>query len=828
MDTCNSLYKVIEQMMFGKISVTNAYLMYNEYENILTDIEKSKLSIIKRAILSFDTPSKTDSGWKDFFCNLRQVILVFNRKIEIPNLFEGKLKDSFESTDLIIEKNNNIKYLNVIKKSIKWIEDMEDFYSVYDIDNSKRRKSENPVGDFRLKNMTGYLSYSSYAQKLIVRAMENQIDGTTILATMQTGGGKSLPGQFVSLYEEKGTTIVVVPTIALSIDQSSSAKKYFNDGRKVRAYYDGISNEEKLNIFEELINGQVALLYLSPESVLNGAFHDVILKSAERGVVKRLIIDEAHIVSEWGEFFRTEFQFLSIFRKKLLKVTDRKLKTVLLSATVTDKTENDLKFLFSEGSNFIQIRGESLRNEITYYKTRCLNENIREKRVLEILPYLPRPLIIYVPVIEKANKFYDLLVENGYNRVRQFTSDTSSEDRRSILDAWGEDRIDIIIATSAFGMGVDKREVRAVLHTFIPENLDRFYQEVGRGGRDGYTSLSIVLTSLKEDEDYIKFFTRSKVLSVEKIIERWETILYEHREQISGDEFWITVESAPERLKETSIKTGKLNIAWNEYVILFLFRHKIIDILDVKLDSETNNRIINIKLIELELVNDLQKLRRYLEPIRTLERASVDKEIHYVRSMITNDDKCWAKYFRKIYTLTDRTCNGCPVCRTNNCSKAYSDEGFEVIENKELLIKSLLDNRNDVSELVLADIEKSLEDRKKVVDLCMKKEIDCIVSDFNLIDKVSIYNYSKGKFYLYSYKDFFEYVDENLIIGNIAVFFSRDQNVNNKLYQFILRLKNKKRTKTILMVVPNDIYIESEGKTIKNIVEYPINNLGGN
>lgn len=826
METSSLLYKLIEDMIFGKTSVINAYKVYKEYEAMETCIQKSKFNTIKRAILSFKTPYETDSGWQDFFCNLRQVILVFNRKVKIPNYFKDKLDKSFESTDLLIEEIDNDIYLNVVKKDIIWLEDMEDFYSVYDINNSKRKKFDNSIGDFRLKNMTGYLSYSSFTQKIIVRAIENQIDGTTILATMQTGGGKSLPGQFVSLYEENGTTVVIVPTIALSIDQSSSSQKYFDKHRKVRTYYDGIGNEEKINIFQELLKGQISLLYLSPESVLNGAFHDVILKAASSGIVKRLIIDEAHIVSEWGEFFRTEFQFLSIFRRKLLEVTNGQLKTVLLSATVTDKTENDLKFLFSEGNNFIQIRGDSLRNEITYYKAQLISDKVREEKVLELLPFLPRPLIIYVPIIEKANRFYDLLVENGYNRVRQFTSDTSSDERRSILNSWADDRIDIIIATSAFGMGVDKREVRAVIHTFIPENLDRYYQEVGRGGRDGYTSLSIVLTALKEDEEYITFFTRNKVLSVEKIIERWQTILDEYREQISGDELWITVESAPDRLKEIG-KTGKLNIAWNEYVILFLFRHKIIDILDVKLDSETNNRIINIKLVNLELANDLEKLKKYLDPIRELERFDVDKEIHYVKSMITNDDKCWANYFRKTYTLTEKTCNGCPVCRREKYSKTYSDEGFDIIENKKLVIKSFLEDREDRSELVLLNNRDSKDLIKNVLDLCKEKEIDCIIKDSELINTVSIFNYIKDKFYLYSYEDFLEKLEENMIIGNIAVFFTEVQELNDRLYKRILALKNKGRIKTILMIVPEDIYIESENKTIKNLVEYPINNLGG-
>lgn len=826
MNSYDLLYELIESTIFQKISIEESLEIYTNYEKNLIDIEKTKLIAIKRLILSFQSISESHTQFKDFFCNIRQVILMFNRKIRITDNIENKFKDCFQLTDLVIQCENNIKYLNIIKKDIKWLGNMNDFYSVFNIENSKKKFLENVKGDFRLKNMTGFLTYSSFSQKLIVRALENQINGSTILATMPTGGGKSLPGQFVSLYEEKGATIIIVPTIAIAIDQSESAKIYFKNTRKVRAYYNGISKDEKYKIFKELENGEISLLYLSPESVLNTAFYDVILNAATKNKINRLLVDEAHLISEWGEFFRTEFQFLSIFRKKLLDKTNGRLKTVLLSATVTEKTEKDLKLLFSEKNNFIQIRGDSLRNEITYYKYECKTEKIREQKILEILPFLPRPLIIYVPVIEKANMYYNLLSENGYNRIKKFTSETSSNERKNILNEWHNDDIDIIIATSAFGMGVDKKEVRAVLHTFIPENLDRFYQEVGRGGRDGFTSLSLVLTCLKEDDEYIAHFTKSKVLSVEKIIERWNAILNQYKEKASGDELWITVESVPESLKDSG-KTGKLNIAWNEYVLLFLFRNKIIDILDVKTDSYNNTRIINIKLINLALANNLEDLRKYLEPIRESERGNVDIDRTYVRSMVTKTNHCWEKYFKKTYPLTENTCNGCPICRSKNKRKHYSNEEFTIKENRDLLLKSFVDKRNDNSELIIVDTENNLVNYEKIINICIEKQIDCIISDFNLIEKYPIYDFNKYNFYLYSYDDLFNYLEENIICGNIAIIFNNKDYINDKIFRFTDRLKKTGWIKTILMIVPSDIYIESQGKTIKNIVEFPIKNLGG-
>lgn len=824
----NKIFELLENVINEDITIIDGQKKYNSFLIKYENINLSKINGIIRAIYAFDIMKNKNREADDFFASIRQVILSFNRRIRISKYIQTKLNEIKCESGIYVEKDERKIYLNVVKKTYPWIEGEEDFYSLYNFDKKSGNSFvEKSKGDGRLKGLTGFNNYSSYTQKLIIRAMENQFGGTTVLATMPTGGGKSLPGQFVSYYEGHGTTIVVVPTVALSIDQSTSAQKYFIGERVVRAYYDGVSKEEKKLIAKELLEGKVALLYLSPESIINGSFNDYILKAAGKGVINRIIIDEAHIVAEWGEFFRTEFQFLSVFRKKLMEVTDGQIKTVLLSATITDSTERTLKSLFSEDENFIQIRGDSIRNEISYYKCQCISENQRKNRVLDLIPLLPRPLIIYVPIIEKANEYEVLLKERGYERVRTFTSSTNSEDRKKILNNWNQDKIDIIVATSAFGMGVNKKEVRAVIHTFIPENIDRFYQEVGRGGRDGYNSLSFIFTSLKDDEDYIQFFTASKVLSVERIIGRWKALIESREEQQSGNEIWISTEAVPENLREEG-RTGSLNVSWNEYVILFFYRLGIIDILDIKIDSKSRYRRILVRLLRLDLINNMDDLQSYLEPLRKSERSLIDKEIHYVKDMIINDKRCWGKYFSKVYQFTDEKCNGCPVCRRNNKKKYYNRDYFEIAENKKILRKSFMKDRQISNETIIVAKEDFLKKILRLFSICADKNIDCIIMDKQIdLEYLPIEKILNNNMFYYTYEDLLEKNEKNMIQGNIAILFSENNTINDKLFKYVKKLNKVGNIATSLLISPDDVYIESEGKTLSNIVEGQVMYLGG-
>lgn len=821
MEESYRFFQILENTLLGKIRGTQAIKEYNDMLKIYKT-NHSKVNCILRALVNYNEAISSAEGWVDFFVNLRMVILTFNRNIKIGPIIKQRYFEYCNDLELNLESMDGNNYINVVKKKVKWIENYNDLDSLYDLDNRSIYKREQSIGDWRLKSMTGFNEYSSHSQKIIIRAIENQVEGSTILATMPTGGGKSLPSQFVSYFENSGTTIVVVPTIALAIDQCRSATKYFTGDRKVRAYYDGVSHSEKKKIIRELNEGKISMLYLSPESILNGVFNDEISRAATNGIVRRLVIDEAHIVAEWGEFFRTEFQFLALFRKKLLKKTNGRFKTILLSATVTENTEKVLKKLYSEGDNFIQIRGDALRNEITYYISRCKDDFQRKAQVLEMIDILPRPLIIYVPVIDKATEYYNMLLEKGYKRLQMFTSNTPSVDRENILRLWEEDKLDIIIATSAFGMGVNKKEVRAVIHTFIPESIDRFYQEVGRGGRDGFNSLSFIFTSLKDDEDYIKFFTRSKVLKVESIIERWYSILDGKTEQISGDTAWISVDAVPDRLKD-SIATGSLNISWNEYVILFLYRQGIIDLLDMKINSETKKRSILVKVLRVDLVNNKELLYQYLEPIREKERSIVDQEIHQVKEMIKNSKVCWSYFFKNVYN-TESKCNGCPVCRSKKAKKYSYENPLEFTENREILIKSFLLNRPTGDYILIHN--NIIDFKKEILKECVNLKVDCFISEDTksfcemnqLVDK---------PIYMYSYKNFLEENEVCLISGVIAIVYGDDQDKNDKIYKKLKLLKTRNRVSRIVNIARNDIIIKSEGKKMSDLIDGTIKRLGG-
>lgn len=818
----DKVFEVLENLINEKISIREAYEEYEAYVKSEKDINSSKINAVKRSILSYIGYRNSDSGISDLITNIRQVTLNYKRRIKVPFYIKEEIYRNEYISDLYIDEEGTDLYLYT-RKAEKFLgQDSKDYYEVYDYSKVEKHH-EYVAGDIRLKNMTGYDSYSSNAQKLIIRAMENQIDGTTLLAVMPTGGGKSLTAQFVSYYEKQGTTIVVVPTIALALDQCKSSEKFFTKERKARAYCDGVTKEEKDEIIKELGEGKIAILYLSPESIMNGIFHDKILQAAKKGLINRFVIDEAHIVSDWGDFFRTEFQFLSLFRRKLIEVSKGKLKTVLLSATITRSTEELLKNLYSESDNFIQIRGDSLRDEIIYYKSSCRGEKDRERKLLELVHILPRPLIIYVPVIERASEYCEAIKNMGFNRVRTFTSQTDADERKKILKAWDEDRIDIIIATSAFGMGVNKREIRTVVHTFVPENTDRFYQEVGRGGRDGLKALSVTLTSSEADEDYINYFTRNKVISVDKLIERWQTISKENIEIEAGDETWVSVESVPDRLKDGY--TGKLNESWNEYVILFMYKLGIIDIKDIKMDSDSYKRRILIKLKRLDLINDIDKMIDELTPIRDKERKKIDKEIHYVKEMIAGKSKCWGECFSKAYDHVEDKCSGCPVCRRRGKDHYYEEDYLEITEGENLVKESFVKNRTKEEELVFIEEDYDI---KEVLNHCIRSKIDCLIfnDDMNIKD-VDYLRAEDNRIFFYNYEDFLEKNDQNYIYGNVAVFLSSNNSKNNKLFNKLRKFEKTGTIKTVIYITKEDIEVISEGKTLKNVVEGTICSLGG-
>jgi len=356
-------------------------------------------------------------------------------------------------------------------------------------EKGRRNLSERPGDPFLVQMGEEYQNYRSLGQKAAVRSVLEAPDGATLVVNLPTGAGKSLCGHLpVVLDEAEGSlTVVVVPTVALALHQRDSIQHVV---RHETAYFSG--NPANDEIKRRIRNGSQRIVFTSPEGLLSG-LTPAVFRAARRGFLRQLIVDEAHIVDQWGTDFRSSFQDLAGMRQGLLDVCDVPFTTLLLSATFTEGTLRTLKSLFGRPGPFEHVSSVRLRPEPSYWWSISDDRNERERRVLEALRHLPRPTILYASEREDVKNWYALLKEQGYRRLDMMTGESTSDDRQRVLDQWDKDELDIVVATSAFGLGIDKGDVRAVVHACIPEDINRFYQEVGRGGRDGRASVSLLL-----------------------------------------------------------------------------------------------------------------------------------------------------------------------------------------------------------------------------------------------------------------------------------------------------------------------------------------------
>ena len=243
------------------------------------------------------------------------------------------------------------------------------------------------------------------------------------------------------------------------------------------------------------------LLLTSPES-MTSALRDQLLELAAMGRLAGLVIDEAHLVTQWGRSFRPEFRTLGRLRSELLAAAAgmgrRAPLTLLLSATMSSRCIEDLQGLFGEPGPCELIAANSLRPEPEFWvAAEADDDHVRQRRVLEALSQLPRPAVLYVTQPEQAQHWYSLLRDVGYRRLTQVTGLSGADERRDALaglrsDGDGPSRYDLVVATSAFGLGIDYQHIRSVLHACIPETVDRWYQEVGRSGRDQHASVALL------------------------------------------------------------------------------------------------------------------------------------------------------------------------------------------------------------------------------------------------------------------------------------------------------------------------------------------------
>ena len=379
--------------------------------------------------------------------------------------------------------------------------------------------------DLMLSETMGLPTYTGQGQREAIRALMHLPQGDVLIANLPTGSGKSLLAHLPPLVEQEGLmTLAIVPTVALAIDQETRMKNLLQERYPHRelpplAFHGGLPKEQRTQVYRSIRDGEQPILFTSPEYAV-GSLRETLEHAAAQGRLNQVFIDEAHLVIGWGNGFRPAFQLLpALVRMLRIKALSRDVRVVLASATLAASTIHDLRHLFGPPERVHVVSAVHLRPEIRYAPVPCLEEE-RPMRVLEAVQLAPRPFILYVTRPDEADRWLDHLRAKGLRRVRKFTGETSSAGRERLLSQWSANELDGMVATSAFGLGVDKSDVRTVIHATLPDSLDRYYQEVGRAGRDGRAGAAILLHTAS-DERQARGIAVPKLARDENAHERW-------------------------------------------------------------------------------------------------------------------------------------------------------------------------------------------------------------------------------------------------------------------------------------------------------------------
>ncbi|MBN2578203.1 MAG: RecQ family ATP-dependent DNA helicase [Pirellulales bacterium] len=300
------------------------------------------------------------------------------------------------------------------------------------------------------------------------------LDGRDCLCVMPTGGGKSLCYQLPALALD-GLTLVVSPLIALMKDQVDQMQAL---GLPVTLVNSTLPSAEQAERLERMAGGEFRLVYVSPERFRSGRFLDAVRTRR----VDLLAVDEAHCISQWGHDFRPDYTRLGYFRRLLGFPT-----TIALTATATDNVRRDIieQLDLREPQTFITgFARPNLFYEV--YATR--GDRQKEERLAELLRETPGPGIIYASTRRRAEEVAETVRSTTKLRVQVYHAGLLPAERRAAQEAFMQGRCDVVAATNAFGMGIDKADVRFVVHYNIPGSLEAYYQEAGRAGRDGLPS----------------------------------------------------------------------------------------------------------------------------------------------------------------------------------------------------------------------------------------------------------------------------------------------------------------------------------------------------
>ncbi|WP_062046733.1 ATP-dependent DNA helicase RecQ [Bacillus sp. JCM 19034] len=348
-----------------------------------------------------------------------------------------------------------------------------------------------------LKKYFGYNHFRKGQEPIIKSLMAKR----NVIAVLPTGTGKSICYQLPALLSE-GLTIIVSPLLSLMEDQVQELRSI--GIKKVVAINSFVKKEERIQTIKHL--SQYKLVYLSPEMLQ----HRQLEKKLSQVNVSLFVVDEAHCISQWGQDFRPDYLRLGDIIKRLGNPP-----CLAITATATQQVQEDLmeKLSLNQVDRFIYSVD---RPEIALSVEHLYSNDEKVKRVKELVHQLEGPGMIYCSSRKWTQILYDQLISDGSKHIAYYHGGLSTEDRLLIQEQFMREEIDLICCTSAFGMGINKKNIRYVIHFHMPIELEAYVQEIGRAARDQSPSVAIALYS-EEDRGLAKNLLEKEFLSKEQL-----------------------------------------------------------------------------------------------------------------------------------------------------------------------------------------------------------------------------------------------------------------------------------------------------------------------
>lgn len=435
------------------------------------------------------------------------------------------------------------------------------------------------------------LSEFRRGQREVVDAVAS---GEDVMCVMPTGGGKSLCYQLPSLLK-KGTTIVVSPLIALMKDQVDSLRKL---GIQASLINSSLSAAEQTAALSQMASGNLNLVYVAPERLRNSRFLDAISDVN----INLLAIDEAHCVSEWGHDFRPDYSRLGRFRERYLK----DVQTIALTATATPMVRDDISDILRLKEPRVFVTGFA-RTNLRFSVTHAKSDHEKDEELTRYISNQTGSGIIYAATRKRCEELAQWLPEKTRRPIGAYHAGLEPAQRQRVQDDFMSGKLSAIVATNAFGMGIDKADIRFVVHYNIPGSLEAYYQEAGRAGRDGNDSECRLLFSYS-DRYIQEFFIENRYPQRETVKSVYNFLLTREEDPIE-----LTLEQIRE---EIGVKEGTEAIGTAQTL---LAKSGVLR----RLDSAANHAIVRID-------SDAETLLDFLPKEAKLRR----KVMHAIERMV--------------------------------------------------------------------------------------------------------------------------------------------------------------------------------------------------